>query len=292
MISSMTGFGSGAAAAMGIQVRVELRSVNSRFLDLQVRCPTVVQEVEQAVRERLQKRIGRGKVAVAIYWEEEEESQPLPVLDEEVARAYLEQLRLLQELGGLEGRADLGLVAGLPGLFRTQVRAVDPQQTLQLVLEGVDRALEDFERMRQREGQTLEKDLRARLEAVKRCLGQVGELADEVGQQIQARLRERLEELLQPGKVDEERLALEVALLAEKSDIAEELVRFNSHNDQFAAALDKGGEVGRRLNFLLQEMHREANTISSKSNDARVIHLVVEIKEEVERLREQVQNLA
>ncbi|NKB70747.1 MAG: YicC family protein [Candidatus Latescibacteria bacterium] len=292
MISSMTGFGSGIATAAGIQVRVELRSVNSRFLDLQVRCPAVVQEVEKAVKERLQKRIGRGKVAATIHWEEEEESRPLPVLDEEVAGAYIEQLRQLQELGGLEGRADLSMVVGLPGLFPIQGRAVEPQQARQLILQGVDRALEDFERMRQEEGEALERDLRGRLEAVGRCLEQVEALAGQVSQQIQTRLHERLQELLQPGKVDEERLAMEVALLAEKSDITEELVRFKSHNDQFAAALDKGGEVGRRLNFLLQEMHREANTISSKSNDARVVHLVVEIKEEVERLREQVQNLA
>ena len=146
--------------------------------------------------------------------------------------------------------------------------------------------------MRRSEGAALVADLRARVELIEERLKQIATWAAEARQRLQAQLRQRVEALLRPGEVPEERLALEVVLLAERSDIAEEVVRFHSHNAQFMATLEKGGEVGRRLNFLLQEQNREANTISSKASESQIVHLAVEIKEEVERLREQVQNLA
>tara|TARA_B100000676_G_C17400286_1_gene494645 strand:- start:127 stop:567 length:441 start_codon:yes stop_codon:yes gene_type:complete len=146
--------------------------------------------------------------------------------------------------------------------------------------------------MRGAEGETLAADLRDRVGLIETHLEQIAELVPNTREQIHNRLREKIAALLEPGAIDEERLAMEVVLIAERSDITEEIVRFRSHNAQFVEALDKGGEVGRRFNFLLQEMNREANTISSKSSDPEIIHRVVEIKEEVERLREQVQNLA
>ena len=142
------------------------------------------------------------------------------------------------------------------------------------------------------EGQTLAEDLRRRVELVDSHLEHIAELVPNTREQVQSRLRDKVAALLEPGSIDEDRLAMEVVLIAERSDITEEIVRFRSHNAQFFKGLNKGGEVGRRFNFLLQEMNREANTISSKSSDSEIIHWVVEIKEEVERLREQVQNLA
>ncbi|MBT4500572.1 MAG: YicC family protein [Gemmatimonadetes bacterium] len=292
MITSMTGFGRGVAECEGARVRVELRSVNSRFCDIQVRSSNSLQEFDGVARERLQGALTRGKITAQVEWEEEGESGPLPVLDEAVARGYLQQLERLQELAGLEKRPDWSAMLRLPGLFRMETRALETEVVERLVGEAVDRALEDFGQMRETEGETLARDLRQRVEGIETRLQRIESMVGEGREKVRERLREKVEGLLQPGTVDEDRLAMEVVMIAERSDITEEIVRFHSHNAQFIETLDKGGEVGRRLNFLLQEMNREANTTNSKSTDPQIVHLAVEIKEEVERLREQVQNLA
>ena len=292
MITSMTGFGSGERECEGVRVRVELRSVNSRFLDIQVRRSANLQEFEAKVRERLQQRVGRGKLMATLTWEEGEEKRGLPRLDEEVAGAYFTELQQLQELYGLSDGADLPMMAGLPGIFKTDSDAFPFEEAQTLILEAVDLALDELEQMRASEGAALEKDLRMRLDEIGQRLDRIAEVADNTREQARRRLREKIDGLLQPGEIGEERLALEVALICERADITEEIVRFRSHNSQFVETLDRGGDVGRRLNFLLQEIGREANTISSKASEAEIIHLVVDIKEEIERLREQVQNLA
>jgi len=292
MIASMTGFGNGAAEGQGVAARVELRSVNSRFTEVQVRCPSRLQALEALVRERVNARAGRGKVSVVVEWEEQGGPATLPTLDEEAALHYLGQLERLRELGDLAGRPELGMVAGLPGVFRAGAAGEVAPQAEGLVLAALEQALDSFEQMRRTEGAALAADLRARVGLIEARLDQIEARSAQARDRLREGLREKLEALLRPGEVPEERLALEVVLLAERSDIAEEVVRFRSHNAQFLAALDQGGEVGRRLNFLLQEQNREANTISSKAAEAQIVHLAVEIKEEVERLREQVQNLA
>lgn len=290
-VTSMTGYGSGLAEADGFSARVELRSVNSRFCEVQVRCPQKLPELERSVRERIQKQINRGKINATIDLQEEQGSASLPQLDEEAASNYLAQLQKLKQLGGVDGKVELQLIIGLPGIFKTEgeTRPVDLEELVNI---AVDEALDGLIAMRVEEGEALARDLRSRVSSIDRNLDAIRSAAATMREQIQARLRERVDGLLQPGEVDENRLAMEVVLIAERSDIMEEIVRFESHNRQFLATLDKGVEVGRRLNFLLQEINREANTISSKSSDIGVTHIVVEIKEEVERLREQVQNLA
>jgi uncharacterized protein (TIGR00255 family) len=290
MIFSMTGFGSGTAESQGLGARVEVRSVNSRFVEIQLRCPSRLQALEAQLRERVASRVTRGKVSVVIEWEEQGSAASLPTLDEEMAGNYLRELGRLRQLGGLAGDVDLALMASLPGVFKVAAPAEAPAEAL--VLQALDQALDSFEQMRRSEGAALAADLRARVGLIEERLEQIAQGATAARQRLQVQLREKVEGLLRPGEIPEERLALEVLLLAERSDIAEEVVRFRSHNAQFLAALDKGGEVGRRLNFLLQEQNREANTISSKASEAQIVHLAVEIKEEVERLREQVQNLA
>ena len=292
MISSMTGFGSGSAEGEHGQVKVELRSVNGRYCDIQLRCPPRLQRFEAGIRTRLRRRVGRGKITVFVDWEEAAAANPLPALDAELARHYLGELEHLRALGGLEGRPDLALVAGLPGLFKSAAATPQPEAVEELLVEAVDAALDDFVRMCAREGRALSRDLRARVDRLQEALDRVEAMAREAPHRLRERLRKRVEALLRPAEVDEDRLAQEVVMLAERSDITEEVVRFRSHNEQFLDTLNKGGEVGRRLNFLLQEMNREANTISSKSTESGIVHLMVEVKEEVERLREQVQNLA
>lgn len=292
MIESMTGFGRGLAERDGLQVRVELRAVNSRFFEAQIRLSSGLQHLEAAVRERLQSRLSRGKVAAQVELARTGAAADAPVLDEAVARGFALQLRRLKQIAGLTGEPDWSTWVRLPGLFAAGTAAADQERLAGLVVAAVDQALVEFAAMRAAEGQALERDLRARMAAIGASLDQVEALAAQQGERARTRLRERLAVLLEPGQVPEERLALEVVLIAERGDITEEVVRFRSHNAQFLAALDGGGEVGRRLGFLLQEMNREANTINSKASDTEILHLTVGVKEEVEKLREQVQNLA
>ena len=288
----MTGFGSGAAEGQGQQVVVELRSVNSRYLDIQIRSSANLQPFEQAIRERIQTSISRGKLSANISWTEEGQQTALPQLDAEVATAYVAQLQQLAKIAQADLDPDLGLLSRLPGIFRFESSEIEGEEVQILLFAALDQALSDLLAMRGSEGEALAADLRGRVDLIEKYLEEIAELVPNTREQIHNRLREKIAALLEPGAIAEERLAMEVVLIAERSDITEAIVRFRSHNAQFIEALDNGGEVGRRFNFLLQEMNREANTISSKSSDPEIIHRVVEIKEEVERLREQVQNLA
>ena len=286
----MTGFGSGSAEAETMRVRTVLRSVNGRFLDLSLRCPSSAQELEPRIRERVQAKINRGKVTGTIELEDTAERSGLPQLNEEVATQYARELQRLAELGNT-GPVSLEVLARMPGLFRSEAAAPDRAQVELLVLKSVEAAIDELEQMRSTEGETLATDLRARLKLLAELTDKIEAISTGGREDVRRRLREKVDALLQPGQVNEDRLATEVVLIAERGDITEEIVRLRSHLEQFFAALDKGGEVGRRLNFLLQEMHREINTISSKSADSAIIHHAVDVKEEVERLREQVQNL-
>lgn len=294
MITSMTGFGRGSAEGESGSVGVEVRSVNSRFLDIQVRSPHQLQAFEQMVREKVQGRVGRGKVSVHISWEEGASIGPLPTLDETVVARYVEDLKRLAAMDGVCGRTEVDreVLVRLPGVFRSEVAQGNNEEAEGLLAAALTTALDDFVAMRTREGEALAADLRQRIERIEGLLAEVEKGVPEARKQVHARLREKVDELLKPGEVDEARLAMEVALIADRSDITEEIVRFHSHNAQFVEALDKGGEVGRRFNFLLQEMNREANTISSKAANSAIVHTVLDVKEEIERLREQVQNLA
>ena len=316
-IHSMTGFGRATAERRGLRLAVELRSVNSRYLDIQVRCPADLQPFELAIRERIQAQVSRGKINAHIAWEEENQPEALPQLDEEAAKHYLAQLRRLTELAQIEAaesratmrphkaffarfkrleQLNVGiervLLTKLPNLFRVQATELDSSVAQEVLRVGLDQALAELVAMREDEGHRLAADLRARVEAVGAHLERVAERTQATRVQVAERLREKIAALLAPGAVAEDRLATEIALITERSDVVEEIVRFRSHNTQFLDTLSQGGEMGKRLNFLLQEMHREANTISAKAADAEIAHRVVEIKEEIERLREQVQNLA
>lgn len=292
-IYSMTGFGNASVEAEGLCLRAVLRSVNGRFLDLQIRSPNALQELEPQIRERLQARLRRGKVTVHIELEETAEQSSLPQLNQEVALQYIKELQRLAELSGTQPQTPtLDALARLPGLFRTEATRLDADQLAKSVFEVLDAAAVDLEQMRSREGATLATDLRGRIATLDRLVEQISQWAVGEKDRARERLRERVDLLLRPGELDEDRITTEILLITERSDITEEIVRFRSHTEQFLLALDEGGEVGRRLNFLLQELHREINTITSKASAGEIIHAAVEAKEEIERLREQVQNLA
>lgn len=292
MIVSMTGFGSGAAEAGECRVRVTLRSVNGRYLDTQIRCPNALPELEPKVRERIQSRVSRGKVTGHVECEESAVSGPTLVLNEDAVEQYLKGLARLAEMTSLDEPPQVEFLARLPGVFRSESVPPETEEIGRAALEALDQALDELDHMRQTEGAALVRDIEGRMGLIDENLTRIEELADAGRHQVHERLRTRVEALLESGEVDEERLAMEVVMLAERSDITEEIVRFRSHNSQFMEAVEGGGDVGRRLNFLLQEMNREANTLSSKSSEAQIIHLAVSVKEEIERLREQVQNIA
>jgi uncharacterized protein (TIGR00255 family) len=292
-IISMTGFGSGRAEGPGAAVRATVRSLNGRFLDVQVRCPAPLRDMESAIGERVQEVLARGKVTVLVELEESPGVDDAgPVLDLEAARRYIAGLRRLAEAEGIEPAISLGSVAGMPGVFRNDPVQLDADSAAPLVLAAVEEALRECNEMRMTEGQALAADLRTRVDSLKKRQGEMEVLAAGCREKHLTRLREKVASLLEPGAIDEDRLVTEVVLMAERSDVAEELVRFRSHTGQFAETLKAGGDVGKRLNFLLQEMHREANTIGSKATATEIVHEVLAVKEEIERMREQVQNLA
>ena len=294
MITSMTGFGRACVEGFAGQVNIEIRSVNSRFLDVQIRCPQMLQSIEPLLRERLQKSVNRGKVSVNLSMDFFDENSTMPVLNEKVVERYLREAKRLKEITGIwsSGNIELGLFMQLPDVFVKESMNPQHDQLQNLVLKAFEEATDEFVAMREREGQLLAEDIKMRIEKITATLADIYEEVPVARKQINDRLRSRIDDLIESAEIDEDRLAMEVTLIAERSDITEELVRFDSHNEQFMETLNVGGEVGRRFNFLLQEMNREANTISSKAANTNIVHKVLEIKEELERIREQVQNLA
>ncbi len=295
MIRSMTGFGRASFQVGELAFDVELRSVNHRYLDARVKLPRVLAGFEGELRARLQARLGRGKVDLSVTSPAPASSAPRLEIDLDAARQYLRVAGELREREGVAGEVAVAELLALPGV----ARFVEPELASESLREGleraVDAALDAADAMRAREGGALERDLRERLAKVEELVRWVESRSDSVQKAVRERLHRRAEQLRQEtGLVDEARLYQEIVLAADRLDIAEELVRLRSHVEHFHRVLAEAGPgkpVGRRLDFLLQEFSREANTIGSKASDAPVAHSIVELKTEIERLREQVQNV-
>jgi uncharacterized protein (TIGR00255 family) len=287
----MTGYGAGQATRGGVLVRVELRSVNHRFLDASLRISRDFAGLEDRVRERLRAALSRGRVTVSVDVETEGGSSRL-VLDETLAAEYRTVLRILEEKHGLAVASDAVAFAQLPDLVRRETPTLRDEDVEGALDEAMDAALVQLEAMRRKEGEALRKDLAGRLDRIDEVLAAVEGAAARASERTRDRLASRVASLVPEGiEPDTQRLATEIAILAEKADVTEEIVRFRAHTAAFREFLSRGDAVGRRMDFLLQEMNREANTIGSKSSSAEIAHLVVEAKEEIERLREQVQNV-
>lgn len=298
MIRSMTGFGESELSAHGVRVRAEVRSVNHRHLNTQVRLPRGSEAMEGEVVGWIRGRVLRGHVSVTIAREEMEEAvdPTLPVLDVERAHRYKELLHELQDSLGLEGKIDLELMSRFRDIFtepqRSQ-REAPEAVPLDLLQEALDMALSGLVAYREREGRALHADLSQRIQRMESALEQIEAAAPHRLIRERDRLREAVGALLEGREVDEERLAREVAHLAERWDIHEEVVRLGSHLVHFQETLAGNGEeaVGKRLGFLVQEMHREINTLGAKANDAEIARETVGLKEELEKLREQLENV-
>ncbi|HAA77321.1 TPA: YicC family protein [Candidatus Latescibacteria bacterium] len=290
MLSSMTGFGKSDIEADGSRVSVEIRTVNGRYGDVSVHLPRYLSEFEPRIKELVLGRIARGRVDVSISYQSDQATQGTPTLNEAVADAYVSELTKLVDRG-VAGEPTLTSVASLPNVFSFETPEVDVDEVWGILERGCESAVNECHRMRQVEGAKLADDFRGRIETLNGLISKVEELAPTRVESAKKRLKEKLEALLTPEAVDQSRVMMEIAILADRSDITEECVRFHSHNEQFLDTLDRGESVGRRLNFLLQEMLREANTIGSKAGNAEIAHIVVEMKEEIEKLKEQVLNV-
>jgi uncharacterized protein (TIGR00255 family) len=288
MIRSMTGYGAAEGLVGGSRVSVELRTVNHRFFSPSIKLPSDLSRWEPEVREALRKKISRGHVTVSARTER---TATAGIIDEERFAKYVSMLRDLRDRHGLDGTIDVATVLRMPDVVGS---ADDGKEGTAAELTAiVDSAVDSLTRSRSEEGQRLGEYLLDRLAVVESALGRIADRAPERVIAQRDRLREAVKTLTDGMAVDEQRVAQEIAILADRLDVQEELHRFGSHITAFRSALQQsGGEpVGKRLGFLLQEMLREANTTGSKANDAAIMQDVVTIKEELERIREQVENL-
>jgi uncharacterized protein (TIGR00255 family) len=292
MIKSMTGFASAAATAGSLSVAAEIRTYNSRTLDLALRLPPGYTDLEERVRSFIAARLSRGRVETRVLIEDASAAAAPVEADMARARAVLAALDRLKAELGLGGAASLELLVGAGGILKTVQPKAD-LDALWTVLEGcLAQALDGLDAMRATEGRHLALDLAARIDALEAALGEISRQSVGLAALYQERLRERITTLTQ-GLVDIDpgRIAQEAAFLADRADISEEIVRAGSHLSQFRAIMDAAEPGGRKLNFLLQELNREFNTMGSKVGNAAASHVIVEVKAELEKIREQIQNV-
>jgi uncharacterized protein (TIGR00255 family) len=287
----MTGFGSVTSDGAGLALRAEVRSVNHKYLQVKIRLPGELSYLEPDVEELVRKRIERGAVSLTLSLSSSAALSPLTI-DKDAAQRYKRMLVSLAKDLELEPNVSLETIAGLPGVLtgRADTRAM--QRGRRAVLQTVGAALDALTEMRELEGAATRRDLERNAAAIARVVARIEKRMPKVVKAHQQALHARVQELLgDASSLQPADLSREIALIADRMDVAEELTRLASHLDQLAALLTKKGPVGRSLDFLVQEFLREANTIGSKCNDARVSHEVVEVKTLIERLREQVQNV-
>jgi uncharacterized protein (TIGR00255 family) len=291
MIRSMTGYGSAELERDGQRLTSEIRSVNHRYCEVSLRAPKLVSAFEDQIRQLIQERFSRGKFNLTITWSGASEQGEVLKLNEAVADRYVGLLQQLRDRYRLSSEIDVHTLAALPDLFTWEHTALTDEQTWDLLKSLVNRTCDNMEAMKAREGQALAKDFEQRLKIVREQLDLISERAPYRPTEAKERLTSRLQQLLGDVEMDPIRIAQEVALMADRLDCTEECVRLAAHIDQFRALIEGQELAGRKLNFLLQEMNREANTIGAKSNDVEMTRAVIVIKEEIERLREQVQNV-
>jgi uncharacterized protein (TIGR00255 family) len=291
-MKSMTGFGRGSADGEHFNVAVDLKTVNNRFLDVHMRLGAELSAVEALVKRRISARLSRGRVDTNITFERT--GEVAYELNRPLIAGFISALRTMQQEFALTGEPDINIIARLPGAMQP-LRDGISDEMIAGVERAVDEALDELERMRTREGEALAAEMRTRLDEIEQHIPTVEDAAGGLVEAYRGRLQKRIGELLaregQSIDVDPGRLAQEVAYLADRSDISEEIARLKSHLSQFREALESEGETGKRLDFILQELNREANTVLSKSTDLTIKDAALAIKAAVEKLREQVQNV-
>lgn len=291
MASSMTGLGVGEVQINGTTISVELKSVNNRFLEVSCRLPTFISHYEQEMREIIRRQIHRGKLYVTISIHGETDDALGIRVDPKMAKAIRHLLDDLRRTTGVQEELCLEHFLKFSEIFESFREPEGSENTWQGVKESLLQAVADLKVMRDREGETLTRDIVDRIRVLEKHVDAIERITEKQLPDEYNKLVERVQKLVKNMEVNEERLNTEIVLMADKMDVTEECVRLRSHNQLFLRILEEEAMVGKKLNFLLQEMNREANTISAKTTNAEISHLVVDMKEEIERLREQVQNL-
>jgi uncharacterized protein (TIGR00255 family) len=291
MLKSMTGFGRGDGETTLGKVFVETRSVNHRYCDINMKLPKKLTPFENRIKEIIRAQVSRGRIDIFLKLDNLGEESVRLSVDLHLAEQYYQALQSLKENLHLRDKITLELVAGAKDVIAAKEEAGDLEPFWQEVLPILKRSFQDLDDMKRSEGEILSKDLQQRLERIGQQLGEIKHLSPSRLEAYRNRLYERVRSLLGGIDVDPSRFQQEVALLAERTDITEEIVRAESHLAQFLTLLRAEEPVGRKMDFLLQEMHREVNTVSAKANDAGISQRVVEIKAELEKIREQVQNI-
>ena len=291
MIKSMTGYGRAVETVSGREFTVELRSVNNRYLDCSVRLPRILSFGEEAVKQAVKASVSRGKVDVFITVRSEQGDEAQVTLNEGVVKGYLDAMRRMVEEFGVRDDIQVSTLSRLPEVFQIEKPQVDEEQLLADLMQVTAKALENYDAMRAAEGAALEQDLRSRGNTILSHVEQVEKGNAQTVIDYRTRLENKLREVLENTAIDESRILTEAAIFADKVAVDEETVRLRSHIQQMNNMLSGGGAVGRKLDFLLQEMNREANTIGSKCTDVNLARIVVDIKAELEKIREQTQNI-
>jgi len=291
LIKSMTGYGRAVETVNGREFTVELRSVNNRYLDCNVKLPRMLSFAEDAVKQAVKASISRGKVDVFISVKSDSAEDVTVSLNKAVLEGYLKAMYQMVADFGVQDDISVSTVSRLPEVFTVEKPEVDEEQLLADLLSVVKVALAGYDAMRCTEGAALDADLRSRGNTILELVAQVEQGNAQTVVDYRTRLEAKLKEVLANTSIDESRILTEAAIFADKVAVDEETVRLRSHLDQMNTMLTGGGAVGRKLDFLLQEMNREANTIGSKCTDVRLARIVVDIKAELEKIREQTQNI-
>ena len=291
MVKSMTGYGRAVETVNGRQFTVELRSVNNRYLDCTVKAPRMLSFAEEAVKQTVKNVISRGKVDIFITIHSENGVDATVTLNTAVVEGYLSAMEQMAEKYPVKNDISVSLLSKMPEVFSVEKPEVDEEQLQADLMSVLHKALENFDAMRVAEGKALENDLRSRGATIEELVGQVEKGNAQTVVDYRQRLENKIKEVLASTNIDESRILTEAAIFADKVAVDEETVRLRSHLQQMYNMLMTGGALGRKLDFLLQEMNREANTIGSKCTDVRLARIVVEIKAELEKIREQTQNI-
>ena len=291
MIKSMTGYGGAKGSAEGLSVSIELKSVNNRYLDVSVKLPRTLLFAEEPIKAAVGRHISRGKVDVFVTVDASASDDMEVRVNEPLLRGYVEALNAAAEKYGLQNDLTLMSVCRLPDVLSTDRREIDNSALMSGLGEILERALCEYDAMRLREGEKLRDDVLSRLDEISRLTGIVEENAPKTVEEYRARLEQKLQEVLGSTNIDESRILTEAAIFADKIAVDEETVRLRSHLSQLRGLCKGDSPAGRKMDFLIQELNRESNTIGSKCQNADIAHVVVELKAEIEKIREQIQNV-
>lgn len=291
MIKSMTGFGRCEIAENNRKFTVEMKSVNHRYLDVNIKMPKKLNYFESAIRAELKRYISRGKVDIFITYEDYTEDNASIRYNRELAAEYMKYLRLMQEEFGLDDDIRVSTLSRYPDVFTMEEQTIDEEELWKELQRAIRGAAEGFVQTRIEEGEHLRDDLLDKLDGMLKMVDFISERSPQIVQEYRRKLEDKVRELLGDAQADENRLLTEVTIFADKVCVDEELVRLRSHIESTQKTLQEGGSIGRKLDFIAQEMNREANTTLSKSGDLEITNCAIELKTEIEKVREQIQNI-